>query len=338
MSKEILDYIVAGVQVLTLIAVIIYVKKTWDIASATKRSTIATEHMLREMKESRVQEMSPYVVVYFDIPHDSYYIYLVIKNIGKSIAKDVKLIFTPALQNTRESNLGEISILKSPIASIPPGYEIRTIIDIGSSYFRNSNLPLSHKVQVTFGGGLEDKVQKFDYSIDLSVFKDLTFARRKGLPELAESVEKISQTYSDIERQLENILEIIKHGIWLRNPDLDFSFSNPLLVKYNLKSRLVEFNLLWTEVYKKDEEKSLDPFITDLRNRMGIIGQQLLGLSANLPEEFDKEFEKLLIQVSRDMIDLSVFRYYLDGGQSYGKFESKGLEVAETVKKLLIMI
>ncbi|RJS85980.1 hypothetical protein CW713_00895 [Methanophagales archaeon] len=60
MGKEIVDIILAIVQIGTLIALIIYVIKTWQMASASKKSTEISEEILKEMKESRDQEIAPY--------------------------------------------------------------------------------------------------------------------------------------------------------------------------------------------------------------------------------------------------------------------------------------
>ena len=82
MSKATMDLIVGAVQVATLIAVIVYVYKTWELATATKGLATTTQDMasatrhaagiaektLGEMQEMRDQETAPYVIAYFDAP------------------------------------------------------------------------------------------------------------------------------------------------------------------------------------------------------------------------------------------------------------------------------
>jgi len=98
---DILGKIKPLVDILTLFAVILYVYKTWHIASATKESAKATEksakateesadisrQVLKEMKEAREQETAPYIFV--DIIVEKQDIYLFVKNVGKSIANNI---------------------------------------------------------------------------------------------------------------------------------------------------------------------------------------------------------------------------------------------------------
>ena len=106
--------------------------------------------MLEEMKESRFQEIAPYVTVYFDVPYGKQWIYLVVKNSGKTIAKDVKLEFSPKLTNSDGLTINEIPLIKDGIALIPPEYEIKTFFDTGASYFKDEKFPLSYNVKIEY--------------------------------------------------------------------------------------------------------------------------------------------------------------------------------------------
>ena len=94
-NSELFNLILLATQILTLIALVIYVVKTWHIASATKVAAGVSALSLQEMKEARDQEIAPYVVVYFDMPRGEHFIYLVVKNIGRSIARDVQTPIQP---------------------------------------------------------------------------------------------------------------------------------------------------------------------------------------------------------------------------------------------------
>ena len=62
MSEEILSIMLAIVQMATLITLIVYVWKTWEMASSSQRSTEISHQILQEMKESRKEEIAPYVI------------------------------------------------------------------------------------------------------------------------------------------------------------------------------------------------------------------------------------------------------------------------------------
>src|SRR6266487_841766 len=91
------------VQIISLIFLIIYVIKTWEMASATRKAAEATENSVSEMRDARDQETAPYVILFFDVPTGSDLIYIVIKNIGYSVATHIKIDLTPSLR----SNIGK---------------------------------------------------------------------------------------------------------------------------------------------------------------------------------------------------------------------------------------
>lgn len=173
-----MDTVLEIVQILTLIFLIIYVIGTWKIASASKKSTKVSERILKEMKESRDQEHAPYVVAYFDIPYGGTYIYLVVKNIGKTVAKNVKLEFRPPLETDFEPindwNINDTALITDGIDSMAPGYELRTCIGSGASYFNKKNkFPLKYKVNVSYSGGLRSYPTNIEQTLDLSALGGL---------------------------------------------------------------------------------------------------------------------------------------------------------------------
>jgi len=96
------------VQAATLIFIIIYVKDTSAMAKATQESAIATrasaeaaENTVKEMKEARDQEGAPYVVAYFEF--ELPLIYFIVKNLGASVATNVRIHVTPPLATSHQN-------------------------------------------------------------------------------------------------------------------------------------------------------------------------------------------------------------------------------------------
>lgn len=102
------------------------------------------------MKESRRQEIAPNVIVFFDIPHGTGEIYLVVKNVGKSAAENVKLEFQPSLRNSRGTEIGNIHLLMHGAHLIPPEYEMRTFFDMAYAYSRRKSCQNSTKSMFPF--------------------------------------------------------------------------------------------------------------------------------------------------------------------------------------------
>jgi len=68
------------------------------MASSTRESAKASEKMIEEMKDARDQESAPYVVPYINI--NKHMIFFGIKNIGKSVAKNIKIKVEPDLKSS----------------------------------------------------------------------------------------------------------------------------------------------------------------------------------------------------------------------------------------------
>ena len=343
MEKEIIDIILAVVQIATLIALIIYVIKTWQIASASKKSTKVSEDILKEMKESRDQEVAPYVVAYFDIPYGKHWIlYLVVKNVGKSVAKNVKLEFEPPLRNSNEEKISEIPLIKKGIGSIPPGYEIRTFFDSAISYFNKSELPLTYKVKISYSGGLRSDIRSIEQIMDLYAFKGISFLDEKGTHELVKKVEKIVKNNNEISQKLGKIADSLANGIWLKNPDFLIVGLQlePELWRACALAKLIEFKTLWTSIYGKEHEKLVNPFLADLKNKSALIGAKILTIASNAPSDIPSEPTDHLVEIAVKLSELGRARFYIDGGASVNAFDERGDRIInlinETIKQIKV--
>jgi hypothetical protein len=122
MQRDWFDYILGAVQIGSLIFLIIYVVKTWQMASATRRATETSDALLKEMRDTRDQERGPHLIIYFYVPEGVHAIMLMIKNVGRSSATDIKLVFDPPLKNS-----GKKKVDPTKMAMITSGF-IKSIL------------------------------------------------------------------------------------------------------------------------------------------------------------------------------------------------------------------
>src|SRR5712692_11294781 len=122
MSPNALNIALALLQFVTVVALIFYVWKTWQIANATTRSAENSAATLKQMQEIREAENAPNVVAVFDVDRENDFLYLVVRNIGKSIAKSVKLQFRPPLRNTEGTDLSTLPLVMNGFGDIPPNH------------------------------------------------------------------------------------------------------------------------------------------------------------------------------------------------------------------------
>ena len=154
------------VQSVTLVAIIIYVWKTWAMADATRKAAEASERTLNEMKLAREEENRPYVIIYFQTGLDGTTVELVIKNIGKTKAEGVKFDFDKVLEQGDWNKTHQIS--KSPkfvegIQILPPNLELKEFF---AGFINLIGLTSSYKVKVSYRNPLNDRLYVEDQVLE----------------------------------------------------------------------------------------------------------------------------------------------------------------------------
>jgi hypothetical protein len=199
LDKDALDVLLTVIQILTLIALIIYVKKTWDMAVSTEKSAKISEKTLIEMRDIRNDETAPYIVAYFELEDHS--LHLIVENIGKGLAKNVKIEFDPKLE-CNGHDISETPLIKDGIPSMPPNYKIKTYFDTTVRYLK-SGLPLSYNVKISYYGGLINTERTTEFVLDLTYIKGIHFVKRNRMHDLVKEIE-------DMKKVQIKILEKIK--------------------------------------------------------------------------------------------------------------------------------
>ena len=208
MSPTTRETILLIVQIASLLALVVYVIKTAEVAKETKASARAMEKSIEEMVEDRDMEYAPYIVVYFDVQTDSPIFDLVVSNQGRTIAHNVKISFDPPFQTSLKNfDLNNLSFLHQQIPAMPPGYELRTSIDRLESRLESEQLPRVYNVQVTYIGGLYQKLRKVDYVLDLNMFQGILDSHTSSLTDLTDAVEDIPKSIERLDRNLEKMTQ-----------------------------------------------------------------------------------------------------------------------------------
>lgn len=341
MVDQVLQFLASNIttiiQTATLIVVIIYTAYTARMASAARASAKAANNTINEMKEAREQENAPYIVVYFDIPQNKPLIYLIIKNVGKSIATDVNLTFTPSLTSNVFKGINDVPLIKNGISSLPPNYELRTLFDGAINRFGNTNFPLTYKVEVSYTGGLVKERRTSSQTLDLSMFYNLMYVNEKGINELVKAVEAVAENTGKINNNLGNVYQSLTSGVWIKNPRLAISEINPRPETWydSMLAKLQEFVLLWTSVYGKAEEKQVDPFLTDLQNKLILISEQLVVILAESPVATSNEVKESIGGIVANLQALGYKKFYFDGGASLNAFDALGDSTAQDICSLI---
>jgi len=284
------------VQLLSLGFLALYVWKTWQMASSTRESAKASEKMIAEMKEARDQESAPYVVPYINI--NKHMMFFGIKNIGKTVAKNLKLQIEPEIKQ-HIGNIKEISFIKNGLSSLPPGHEVGTQFAVSHIYLKQADSPKKYLVKITFLGGLSNEQRKYEYEqiIDLSIYNDIIPDEDKRLSDIVKELKNLSEYNIKIGENLEKINENLVEGIWIRNPELFMQYgSDRKSWKSIAISKLSELKLILS--WMLNESDDFPPRNTLIR--MNSLAMQLSVISSNYSTNFNSEINKTIISLAQE--------------------------------------
>jgi hypothetical protein len=164
----------------TFMALIVYVAKTWEMASATREAAKASADAYREAVEARAEALAPRVLLYLS-PEVSL-LRLVVENAGAGTAEDVRFSFNPPL-GTTHPRLKPI-FFDSPQALLPPGYKLIHTVDSWPAFLQ-SDLPKRYEVTITYRGIETRRTYSMSYSLDMESLKHLYVADRKDIHDVA---------------------------------------------------------------------------------------------------------------------------------------------------------
>jgi len=173
-GRDWMDYTLGIIQVLSLVALVVYVVKTVSIASSTQKS-------VEEMKKAREDAAAPYVIAYFDVDYQTQHFHLCIANVGKTVAEDVRVSFSPELtcsqddERAEEDKLKNLPFLRNGLGSIAPGSGIRAFYDTAPGYFEDGKYPSWYKVKINYNDQ-EGKKHSKEQILDLSAYEGLPIA------------------------------------------------------------------------------------------------------------------------------------------------------------------
>lgn len=143
---------------------------------------------VHEARKLREEQARPFVIVDFE---PNFLVYLMVENIGRTMARDVRIEFDKPLQTTleRPRELDETPLFREPIPTLPPGKKIRVLFDQFNDRLE-ADLPLTYDVKLRYRGPVGRKAWEDRYRLDLGMYIGAGLPP-KGIPELVTEVESI---------------------------------------------------------------------------------------------------------------------------------------------------
>ena len=166
------------------------------MAIATFLMVYYSKKSIDEMKLTREESNSAEVIVYFKV--DTHRMYLIIENVGNTVAKNVNIKIEPELKDStnNEINLNEISFL-------PPNYKIKHFFDMTHSYYNKYHEYPKNKFIITYENIYEKTIER-NYESNLDYLKEIDFLTSES--ETVEmSLYKIRKEFHQTNKKLDSI-------------------------------------------------------------------------------------------------------------------------------------
>lgn len=161
------------------------------IAAATVGS-----RQLSEARRLRREQAQPYVVVFTDSSGgDPRHLDLVIKNVGKTAATNIRLVFSAPLESAVLRGHPNHSPIKTPdrIPVLVPNQEWRTFWDFTPARDEAKDLPEQYTATVTFDDSQGHAAGSYTFEIDWRVVLDRGFVTVYNVHDAATALREISE-------------------------------------------------------------------------------------------------------------------------------------------------
>lgn len=146
----------------------------WITLGVAALAATFARHQVLEARRTREEQAQPFIVVDFE-PSEAWsgLMNLVIRNTGQTLAKNVKIRFSPPLQTTLSEDdaqflLPESSLIKDGIATMPPGREYSVLFERMPDLF-TSKLPRKYVATVSYCDSRE-RLYELEYVLDLGIY------------------------------------------------------------------------------------------------------------------------------------------------------------------------
>lgn len=205
------DWLRLALEAATLVFLIIYVAKTWQMASATRDA-------VTEAKDARLEALAPRVLVYFDLANPPI-VEVIVQNAGAGTATEVTFELAPAFPPDLDDDPG--SFFRTPKAAIPPGVTMRHFIGTTPALLRDG-CPDQYEVKVSFVGAENCRKYSYRQVLDLAGQKGRVGIRRRSIDDIAQLLEKGQRdTKSQFDRLI-RLAEITQaRASYAGSPELD---------------------------------------------------------------------------------------------------------------------
>ena len=192
----------------------------WDVitslvtAAAFLVAAVVAFIAYRQLQHNRTahrDQTRPYVMVHVDRSPSAFSVLdLVVENVGKGPALNVRLEATPPFRRAKDDEhpLSESRLFTEAMSMLPPGFRLATFFD--SAVDRSESdppMPSAHAVTVTYEDSTGHKYSETQV-VDVTVWDDLLFGEVYGTHHVAQALREIEKHLKIANKHLANPIAV----------------------------------------------------------------------------------------------------------------------------------
>jgi len=181
---------------LTFVGLLWYALETRRIRLATQNSARIQTETLVQIRDSQAREAAPYVVAYFEIPEGRWVVFLVIENLGKTPARNIRLKCDPELKNRMNPRDG-VAFVDLPLSYLAPRQSVRTAVAITTREFNDADFPMKYDISVEWEAVETPYESRSEGTHDLSAYLKMVPCNKDPLEGATKALKDIANAARD---------------------------------------------------------------------------------------------------------------------------------------------
>lgn len=307
-----------------------------------REANTATLQTIEEMQAGRDQDSAPYMIAYFEFTDPV--ISFVAKNIGKSIASNIRWsVDPPFVVPPQAYDLNNMSFFKEGIAALAPGQELRTTYSPIRSYLDDPpKNPRKYTVTIKFKGGISPEERTNTMFLDIAAIEGTGYHDEKGLEDLVKEVERLRETLEVSNKIGTEVVNALKEGIWIKNPELPLSSANsePKEQLSLIATRLQAFKMKWQNGYKRETytkngvpEKLVRPLDANTRNDCTLYSQQIVFALVRCQSTLPTKLAETIMRIAASLLSLGNLEVDIPGKGRVESFNDVGETILQEIEE-----
>lgn len=190
------------------------------IALGVLSMALITKSMIQELQSLREAEFRPFLVMDFIVTYGKPWIHLIVKNLGKEMASNVRMELDPPLLDWKGRSLHDSSELQKALRFMPPGREVRFFVGVADEYFGQQK-PMAFHANIWYTSPDGSREFNEEAELDLSNYEEFAALSTKDMNQLVAKLDDVGNQLGRIALNTAMTREAVETRLQTELPSAD---------------------------------------------------------------------------------------------------------------------